>query len=468
MKARLLSALLLAAACSRPAPAPPPPPITPAASAASPAPLVPRLPAVDGIVLVTIDTLRSDALGIHQGLAETPVLDSLAREGWDFTHCYSASMLTNPSHASLMTSLYPRDHGVYDNESGVRDDARTLAAALQRRGLRTLAVVSFPHLNPEVSGLGNGFDEVVRAERVDRRGTETTRLALAALDRSAPRGPFFLWVHYTDPHAPYTPPDDASVPSLPMHTPMSQAVRAATRVQLKNPWFKGIFRREKFTEAVVARYYGEVNAADRAVGDLVRGLAERGRLDKTALVITSDHGENLGEHHLFFHHGGLYRETVQVPLIVRIPGRAAARVDGLVETVDVAPTILELAGAAPWEPMRGHSLLGVVAGASPARTSVFSEHMNGELAALRTADTTLIVHRKSSGQFPSYAFVAGREEVYDLTTDPGELHPLTPPGPRGQALAAQLWRLVGQGPSPVATRRGTADRESLRALGYIE
>lgn len=471
-RALLLAVVTTLAGCSsRPAPAvtregraPAPTPV-----AATPATLAPRPPVADSVVLITVDTLRADALGVHDGLAETPALDRLARTGWDFTRCFSASMLTNPSHASIMTSLYPRDHGVYDNESGVRADARTLALALSRHGMRTVAVIGFPHLNPEVSGLGAGFDKVVRAERTERRASDTTRAALTALDESAPTGPFFLWVHYTDPHAPYEPPADVAVPALPMSTPMAVAARAAPGFQRHNPWFQSVFRRERFAEALAARYLGEVSAADRAVGDLITGLTDRGRMGRTAVVVTSDHGEQFGEHRLWFHHGSLYNESVQVPLIVRAPGQTPARVDGLTATVDIAPTVLELVGAPRWEPMRGASLVDVARGLTPARSVVFSEHINGELASLRSPEATLIVHRKSSSQYPTYDLVAGKIEYYETREDPGEQRPLRPDGAGARALEAQLWRLVGRGGEPVARRASLqSNRESLRALGYIE
>ncbi|MEE8409012.1 MAG: sulfatase-like hydrolase/transferase, partial [Myxococcota bacterium] len=98
----------------------------------------------ENVILITVDTLRADVLGTYGGEARTPVIDELAARGWTFDNCISASMLTNPSHASIMTSLYPRDHGVDDNESGIADGVRTLATAMRRNGARTAAVIGFP------------------------------------------------------------------------------------------------------------------------------------------------------------------------------------------------------------------------------------------------------------------------------------------------------------------------------------
>jgi arylsulfatase A-like enzyme len=427
----------------------------------------------DSVVLVTIDTMRADALSAHGGPAPTPVLDALASGGWDFTDCISASMLTNPAHASIMTSLYSRDHGVYDNESGIRAATPTLARALAKHGLRTIAVIGFPHLDPEVSGLGSGFETVIRAERQERRAEATTRAALAATHAVAPHRSFFLWVHYTDAHAPYEPPAGIVVPEITAATPMAAAAKAAPGFQRRHPWFRGIFEHERFVEPIAARYYGEVSAVDRALGDLISGLQSAGRLERTAIVITSDHGENLGEHRLFFHHGGLYRQTVQVPLIIRTPAGRPATITDLVETVDIAPTILALVGAPQWTPMRGTSLIDAdgIPSAEPRRgRPAFSEHMGGTLAAVRTDSMTLLYHRKSSRQFPSYPSVAGRRELYDRREDPDELSPRPLVESETRELEAHLQRLLtGASESPpTPPRAASGDRESLRALGYID
>jgi choline-sulfatase len=427
----------------------------------------PRSP-IDSVVLVTIDTLRADALGVYGGPARTPTIDKLGRDGWLFERCVSASMLTNPAHASLMTSLYLRDHGVYDNESGVREEARTLAVSLKRHGLRTAAVIGFLHLNPEVSNLGLGFDKVVRATATERTATEAAESALQALDEVAPGGPFFLWVHMTDPHAPYDPDESLPLPALASKTPMAEAARAAPRFQRQNPWFAKAFQKYRFTEELSQRYFGEVEAADAGVAHLLEGLAQRNRLGRTAVIVTADHGENLGEHHLFFHHGGLYRETVMVPLIVSVPGMPAARIGGLVQSVDVAPTALDLVGAPFWEPMRGMSLVPVALGRKQPRAVAFAEHQLGQEAAVYTLTGSLILQRKSSKQFPSYPIVANHEELYDLVVDPNQTQPLAADHPLAAELRRQLWRYIGTGPEILGRKAEHLDRHALRTLGYIE
>jgi len=428
------------------------------------------VPPAKSIILITIDTLRADVLGYAGGAAVTPVLDDLARRGWAFDRCYANSMLTNPSHASLMTSVYPRDHGVYDNESGIADGVRTLAASMQRQGRRTTAIVNFPHLNPEVANLGQGFERVIPAARIERRADDTVKLALSAIDEFDPGEEFFVWLHFSDPHAPYDPTaEHAPRPVTLAHpTPMATAAQHAPSFQKKNVWFKEVFKTVKTAEELQARYVAEVEGVDAALARLLAGLNQRQRAERTTLVVTSDHGENFGEHQLYFNHGGLYQTAVHVPLIVAVPGATPMRIAGQVEQVDVTPTLLELVGAPRWEPMRGHSLVGLVAGREPPREFVFSEHMLGQLVAVRGHGGTLILHRKTSAQFPSYRFVAGRREVYDTSSDPDELHDVGPEGPLYDTLQAALNTYLEAGLNLVARPSLLSDRESLKHLGYVE
>jgi arylsulfatase A-like enzyme len=426
-----------------------------------------QIPKPQSLVLITIDTLRADYVGAFGGRARTPTLDKLARGGWSFENCISASMLTNPSHASIMTSLYPRDHGVYDNESGIADGVRTLAAVISKRGFRTGAVINFPHLNPEVSNLGTGFQLVVRATRKERRASEISREALALIDEMGATESFFLWLHYSDPHSPYEPPAEHPLhtPLGSTRTPISVAARVAPGFQRNNPWFKRMFKQKLSIEEIIERYIAEIESADAGLMVFLEGLVARGRDRSTAIVVTSDHGENLGEHDLYFHHGGLYRPAVHVPLIISVPGTTPASVAGLVESVDIAPTVVTLLGVPRWEPMRGHNLIDVVTGRRPAREFAFSEHMLEQQVAVRSLDGTLILHRASTRQFPSYRFTAGRREVYEA---PEEKQEVDANAPLAQVLgrALESYLRAGLDLKPRAALR--QDRESLRALGYIE
>jgi arylsulfatase A-like enzyme len=422
---------------------------------------------VKNVILITVDTLRADFLGAYGGMAHTPNFDKLAATGWQFEQCYSASMLTNPSHASIMTSLYPRDHSVYDNESGIGNGVGTLASSLSRRGWNTMAVIGFPHLNPEVSNLGQGFAHIQRATRKELNAAETTESALNLLDSERKDRPFFMWVHYVDPHAPYEPGSHKNVREVYDHrTPMIKAKRAAPGFQKNNPWFKKAFRKYKYTEELVNRYVAEIEETDAGIGELLRGLASRNLGDDTAIVLTSDHGENLGERDLYFHHGGLYKETTHVPLIIAAPNAKPVRYTGLVETVDIAPTILELLDAPRWEPMRGESLIAKIRGQEPARTHVYSEHMHRQLVSVRDVEQALILHRSSSRQFPNYRFESGKIELLDRTGESASAEQIK--DAHQQDIYKALQEYMGAGLRFVARSAIRQDRESLRALGYIE
>ena len=409
-------------------------------------------------ILITVDTLRADVLGYHGGPAQTPYLDNLAKHSWNFSRCIAASMLTNPAHASIMTSLYLHDHNVYDNDSGIADHVPTLAAALQAQGWHTGALINFGHLNPQVSNLGQGFAQVVNAGKLERRALQTTEAALQLIDQLPE--PFFVWLHYTDPHAPYEPGTHAALRPWGSEPGASMAHVAhwAPKFQRDNPWFQRVFRTYSSTSALASRYMAEVENVDAALGALAQGLQSRRLSDRTALVITADHGENFGEHALYFHHGGLYDSTVHVPLLVHVPNTLPAALTGQVASVDIAPTLLDLLGVPAWKPMRGSSLRPYASGQGAARPYTFSEHMFGQQSAVRSATGTLIVHQKNSRQFPSYPFRQGRREVLPQDLDSDAVSALN------EALQAYM-----SAPSSYVARPGPpGNREALRSLGYTE
>jgi arylsulfatase A-like enzyme len=246
------------------------------------------------------------------------------------------------------------------------------------------------------------------------------------------------------------------------------AARAAPPFQRGNSWFRQVLRRYDSVEEVIQRYLAEVEVADAGLGVLIAGLALRGLHERTVLVVTSDHGENLGEHGLYFHHGGLYRETVHVPLLVAVPGASPIRIGDQVETVDIAPTIADLLGVPTWQPMRGQSVRSLAVAGKGGREYAFSEHMLAQQLAVRGHQGTLILHRSSTRQFPTYAFVAGRREVYDHRQDPHEEADLGEGGPLAHLLGAALDQYLARGLQLAARPALDQDRESLRSLGYIE
>jgi len=377
---------------------------------------------------VTVDTLRPDAVGFVAGANETPAIDALAADGFRFPTAVTPTPLTLPAHASLMTALLPRRHGARDNGQVLPAGPATLAESLRAGGWTTAAFVSGFPLRA-LFGLDRGFahyDDVLPVgtrARLERAADATTAAALAWI-ASAPE-PWFVWVHYYDPHDPYT-----------AHAAFPRTGRQAA-------------------------YHSEVAFADDAFGVLRRGIAAR-NARPLLTVFTSDHGESFGEHGETTHGFFLYDTTVTVPLVVHFPGRVPAGTSTLpARLVDVAPTMLELLGLPALGGADGTSLVAAmndkVDALPPAHLETLHPWLTygwAPLRALRTADRKLVA--------------APRPELYDLGHDPAELENLVADRPdEARALGDTLARLT----PPVAKAGVRPDDErvqaSLEALGYV-
>jgi choline-sulfatase len=390
------------------------------------------------VVLVTIDTLRADRVGAygHAG-AETRTIDRLAREGVLVLDAVVQVPQTRPSHASIFTGRYPYEHGIRDNYSAPLAAATpTLASILRQQGWDTAAFIgAYPVSRP--SGLDRGFavfddpfaagDTTTRQARTERRAREVVDKALAWLAR--PRtGPFFAWLHLFDPHAPY----EAPAPYGPRHA--------------RDP------------------YDGEVAYADAQLGRVLAWLDEKGLRQRTLVVVTSDHGEGLGEHgedeHMFF----VYDSTLRVPLVFSWPSRlpAGARVRGQFRSVDLLATLLELAGV-PAPPTSGASRAAELrsGGRIPDNES-YAESLYAQLhfgyapvRALRGEGWKLI-------DVP-------RPELYRLADDPRETRNLADERSTvAAAMRTSLQRL--DRPSGAPPQLPAVDEEAserLAALGYV-
>jgi len=387
--------------------------------------------------LVTIDTLRADRVGSYGAVhAHTPVLDTIAASGVRFELAISPAPLTLPAHTSLMTALDPPSHGVRHNSIyRLGDGIPTLAERLHEAGYRTGAVVGAVVLDGRF-GLNRGFDHYDDAIAGEASATVgySERRADAVVDRAvawvetAPER-FFLWVHFYDPHADYAPP----------------------------PGFASAFASDP--------YAGEIAFVDAQLGRLLAALAERGPVEETLLVVTSDHGESLGEHGESTHAYTLYDATQRVPLLMRGSGLPQGRVvRDLVGLVDVAPTLLALVGAPPLEATDGVDLATAIKGRASADRRIYSETMAtfldyawSPLWAVRTAH-----HRYVR---------APRAELYDLRDDIGEERNLASDRPK---LAAELeaWLSSRARVAPATGARlhrplDDSERDQLRSLGYV-
>lgn len=386
------------------------------------------------ILVISIDTLRADRLGCYgASAAETPNIDAWAREGVLFENAVSPVPITLPAHASMLTGLLPYRHGVRDNGLyRLPPDVPTLAARLAETGYDTGAVVAAAVLDRQY-GLARGFrlyDDDVGGRAglaIAERPAGAVTDAAVALARQL-RAPFFLFVHYFDPHAAYRPPAEIA---------------------------------GRFGERP---YDGEVAYVDREIGRLRRELGAA--LDAAAIVITADHGESLGEHGEATHGVFLYQSTLHVPLIVAAAGwPKGRRVSGLASNLDVTPTLLEIAGTTL--PGLDGRALGALARSepSPARSipleSEFGLNSYGWSPLVGLTDGAL----KWIG--------APEAELYDLAADPAEAHSLLPARAGDARRLATLWR-----EAVVEDRRATAIADAsdperserlaqLSALGYV-
>jgi arylsulfatase len=338
--------------------------------------------AARNILLLTVDTLRADHLGCYGYARDTsPHLDALAETGQLYRNAFSHSPVTSSSFTAIMSGYRPRETGTYSNDPALLR-VNTLAEYLRNSGYRTAAIVSNFALRAG-KNLDQGFEyyddrmddrESVRHRR-ERVGVKTTEAALEWL-RGAPRDrPIFLWVHYQDPHGPYTPP--AEYQSLFLdESAHERPLRITDTVSGKGgiPSYQALENHREWGY-YVAQYDAEIRYFDDSLHGLVRELQELDLWHESLVVFSSDHGEGMGEHDYYFAHGEfLYPGQLHVPLILWAPQGVTPgrRVDELAQSADIVPTALAFAGVAPASILPGRDLLA--AGKSgPADGGVFSE-----------------------------------------------------------------------------------------------
>jgi arylsulfatase A-like enzyme len=409
-----------------------------------------------GVVLVSVDTLRRDHVGAYgYGRPTTPRLDALAREGLLAEDAVSTSSWTLPAHLSLLTSADPGAHGGVDMEHAFNRRVPTLAEAFRQAGFATHAVTSHLYVSA-VYGLDQGFDHLDLHQ--DRKATDVADRAMDLLDRHGDR-PFFLFLHFYDPHWHYDPPDDAKARFVKPYAG-----------SMTGRW--GDFSARPPSDVtpedlahLLALYDGEIRHTDDQVGRVLDHLAARGALANTLVVVTSDHGEEFLEHGSWEHQKTLYEEVVRVPLIVSGPGVASRKEPAQATLLDVMPTILAWAGLPASPAQQGRSLLAPL----------------GEREAYGETDHTTDRTRKlflraGAGRWKAILSLSPegeqrRCEWYDLASDPGETKDAAVPlafadGVRARAL--ERWREArGKGGPAPAVQLTPEQRERLRALGYV-
>jgi choline-sulfatase len=438
-------------------------------------------PPPPNVVLVSVDTLRADALGAYGGPVATPTFDGLARDGVAFDQAIASAPQTAPSHATLFTGQEVLHHGSLRNGVPLDEEAETLAEILRGAGYATAAFVSCFVLDDRF-GWAQGFDvydsefpksgETMRFrgglwkqfdfEGFDRWAGETNARALAWLASARP--PFFLFVHYFDPHAPY-----AGPPALVAKVPRAFAQReAAQRIDGLREAMPEISRDQ--LEYILRSYQAEVLVVDRALGDLLAALDARGLRNRTLVVVAADHGEGLGQHGTLDHAPNVYDEQVRVPLLIRWPGRIAAgrRIGEPVGLIDVAPTIAELTGAKFTEDPDGRSLAAALtAGAVRDPRPIIGRRLHYLRSYQGHRGTKFFVR---SDRWKYIRATEDPDELYDLVADPKELDDLHGEKPDVAArLGAILDDALERYPDrvvPVAPNEEV--RRGLQVLGYVE
>jgi len=427
------------------------------------------------LLLISVDTLRADHLGVYGSeLGLSPELDALAAESLVFDAAYAPSALTLPSLAGLLTGRHPALQGIRSNESVLSPAAVTLAQELRAAGWRSAAVVS-NYVLRRSSGLAAGFDsyddELLQAEATrgwpERRAPETTAAALAALEgcSAEPERPCFLWVHYQDPHGPYTPPAplrERALPAARAHRDGRRQLplRADQRGQGGIPAYQALGG-EREVAFYRAGYAGEVAFVDAEVGRLLRELRARLPWSACAVVFAADHGESLGEDDLWFAHGAALSEPlVRVPLWLRLPGTPPGRRGDVVGWPDVAATLAGLyLGPESALAARGRALLAP--GAERGNSRVWLATLGGSREprlGLVERDYKL-VWSEEGGVARTRLSARGSDRALPRAAEPE----------RAAALAAELEafrRELERAPAEQRQRLSEEDRERLRSLGY--
>jgi arylsulfatase len=411
------------------------------------------------LLLVSIDALRADRVGAY-GYARptTPFLDELARRGRLFEHAFVATHGTTPSHTTMLSGLYQETHGVgldgIDGgvvRSAIPDDVPLVQELLRAHGHFTIGVTEGGNAGGAF-GFGRGFDRFHDRSRNVRQGSERLLADVRRQLAVEPERPIFAFLHTYQVHSPYR---------SPLSARRLMGLADGERGPGNDFLLRHAHQAHRLPPGMLRRlsdlYDASLRHTDDTLRELFRGLEEAGFLRGALVVVTADHGEELGEHGGLLHRDLLYDELLRVPLVIAGPGVPAGRVEALASGVDVAPTLLAWAGVPPPSGLPGLSLAGA---APPERPAVYAQYAHRRFA-VRTARWKLIESAE------------GRIELYDLRNDPGEREEVSARHPeerqRLQAALAAWRKRVQPGDrgagAPVAL---DAEREAeLRALGYL-
>jgi arylsulfatase A-like enzyme len=452
-----------------------------------------------GVVVILADTLRSDHLDAYgYGRATAPRLHRMAQEGTLFRDAVSQASWTKVSMSSNLLSLYPSSHRIRSFSDRLPDEAHTLAEAFRDAGFATLSL-SANFFVGKLTHLEQGFEEFHESASLPQ--AESAKTARAQVDRLLPwldmhrDVPFFVYLHVTDPHSPYRPtaPYDtrfASAEENARHAEEQTKVRGfiahplmrAFGMPLASELAASGIAREGYLAVDRAWYDGSIRAMDEEIARVFERLAELGLSERTLVVFASDHGEEFQEHGASFHGRTVYGEVTRVPLVFWGAGIPAGRnVDETVESIDVMPTLLELAGVPAEGPMQGRSLAPLLApdrpGSWPARPAISEHRMDlggppwtdREGTAIEAEGWKLIENASPGADRPAL-------ELYDARGDRLDAHDVAAAHPDVvERLRAQLsaWRAeTGKVQLSTVTAGEAAmsseEIERLKSLGYVQ
>ncbi|RLE19138.1 MAG: hypothetical protein DRJ65_20590 [Acidobacteria bacterium] len=445
----------------------------------------------DNVVLVVIDTLRADHLPVYGYDRDTsPFLTELADQAVVFEDCRTPIPLTDPAFASLLTGTYPMRHGVRDTGYALAGHLPTLAEKMAAQGYQTAGFFSRAGL-VTATGLGRGFaladDQTIKqsevghhpwytragAEMWQRRADEVTDLAIKWVEDHRSE-PFFLLLHYFDPHAYYDPPKQFRGRFDPRTTPYDDEELSS--------WWGAV----DSLGTEISRYDEEILTVDHHLGRFVESMRLAGLWDRTLLVVTADHGESLGEHGVMDHGEWLYREQVHVPLIIRVPEESnlqGVRIPNMVRLIDVAPTILDYLGVTDHGSGLGNSdgtsLMPLLRGGDFPGQVLLLETENcpeGENDLLTTIGVDCeppgVLGKRRGVVEGRWKLILGPTpggptvQLFDQGTDPGEVQDVSN---RHPDVVDRLLEILHSSSGPGT--QGTVDRElieRLRSLGYAD
>jgi arylsulfatase A-like enzyme len=441
-------------------------------------PVVPP-PSGRSVLLITIDTLRADHMSAYGYARPTsPRIDTLAKEGTLFERAYTFWPKTRGSFVAMLTGKPPSGSGYSKTHPVLLDFNPTLASTLKGAGYETSAIVDNPNVAAQL-GYAKGFDRYRETWKEKALATETHRAQAITLGGTAflraarPGKPFLLWLHYVNPHAPYEPPPPFDTKFTP-----GEAERGP-RLAVVPGFHGGIAKqwarpgRDRLGD-YVSLYDGEIGSVDEEVGQIIDALRASAVKGNTLVVITSDHGESLGEHDYYFDHGeNVFEPSLRVPLIVVNPGSPKGqRSVVFASTLDLVPTVLD-AVKVSWPPdLAGVSLLGVVEGrAAPRRDRLFAQNDRNLTATFDQGWKAVATPEAEAVRFA----------LYDREKDPGETKDVAKERPDDLRTLRRELELFGDRSDrewartrpllegrPGEGRLTAEDCERLRALGYLD